>query len=82
MGKENVFPLRKEKGRMKNKKKEIEKMKAKKWWKKDDRKNERIQRVKITERCFFVKNNEVIKMEDSQKKTQKNREWKEEEEEN
>ena len=82
MGKENVFPLRKEKGEWKTIKKRFEKMKAKKWWKKDERKNGRIQRVKNTKKVVFVKNNEVIKMEDSQKKKQKHREWKEEEKKN
>ena len=79
MGKENVFPLRKEKGEWKTIKKRFEKMKAKKvmkeGWKKlwKDTKSEKHKKV------VFVKNNEVIKVEDSQKNT-KHWEWKEEEE--
>ena len=46
-------------------------MKAKKWRKKDERKMEEHREWNTQKECVFVKINEVIKMEDSQKKTQK-----------
>ena len=61
MGTRKYFPLGKEKGRMKKQqKRRFEKMKAKKkWWKKDERKNEKIQRVTNTTQVFFC--NEITK---------------------
>ena len=49
MGTRKYFPLGKEQGRMKKTtKRRFEKMKAKKWWKKDERKKRKIQRVTNT----------------------------------
>ena len=48
-------------------------MKAKKVMKEGWKKNGRTQRVKNTKKGVFVKNNEVIKMEDSQKRHKKSR---------
>ena len=53
MGKENVFPPRKDKGIMKNNKKKIWKDESKKVMKEGWKKNGRIQRVKNTKRCFL-----------------------------
>ena len=79
MGKECVFPLRK--GSMKNIKKEIWKDETKK---SDERRmKEQMEEYKEwkTQKGVFEKKNQVIKMEDSQKKDTKKRAWKEEEEE-
>ena len=46
-------------------------MKAKRWWKKDERKNGRIQRVRNTKRCFLSKITKWSKWKIHKKKTQK-----------